>query len=89
MYHFKVGDLVICKPSEEKRSPSNIDFEVYSKVIYLSAEDDIIILRRFIKQGKLPISDLVWSLSVLEREKLYQPMNDCERIEFLSNARNI
>lgn len=88
MYQFKVGDFVICKPPEDKREPSNVNFEVYSKVIWLSREMDRIILRRYHKQGRLFFNETVLVLSALEREELYQPMNDVERTEFLSNTKN-
>lgn len=88
MYEFKPGDYVICKPSEEERKPNNVDFEVYSKVIWLSREMDRIILRRYHKQGRLFFNETVFVLSALEEEELYQPMNEREKAEFLANTKD-
>lgn len=85
-YKMKTGDLVICKPAEEFRKPSNVDFEVYARVIWVFREQDRAILRRYLKQGRLFSNEQLLPLSGLVN--IYQPMNDAEREMFLANTKD-
>lgn len=87
-YKLKTGDLVICKPAEEFREPSNVDFEVYARVIWVFREQDRAILRRYLKQGRLFSNEQLLPLSGLEAINAYQPMNVAERETFLANTKD-
>ena len=82
---FGPGDLLICKPEEEKRTPDNVDFEVYAEVLDTDFVTGNITLARYTKQGRLPFSDTAL-IPYWDVEEYYKPMNDEERAVFLANT---
>lgn len=76
------GDFIICKPSEEKREPSNVDFEIYARVDKVDRCFNVLETTSFLKQGRLYRGRRVLPLDECE-EKYYQPMNMRELEEFI------
>lgn len=92
MYKIKKNDLVICKPAEDKRTSSNIDFEIYARVVKVDRKKDILLLDQYQKQGRLYItfqSNKPLSLSATEHNAYYQPMNTQEIADFLKGLQNL
>lgn len=79
---FQKNVLVICKPAEEKRSESNMDFEVYARVV--NVEDAFVYLDRYLKMGAIHMDSQGKPAKILiaDAEKYYQPMNDEEKQRF-------
>lgn len=81
-YTFKENDLVICKPDGEIPEASK-DHLIYARVVSVDRKSDIIVLDRYLNEGKLRCK--LWSglpLTRLENEGYYQPMNDEEILKF-------
>lgn len=83
-YHFREGDFVICKPAEELREPSNIEFEIYARVVKVDPEKDTVTLDRYLKCGQLHFSVKELPLTSLEEDRYYQPMNKQELATFIT-----
>lgn len=78
----KPGDFIICKPDDEKRDPSNVDFELYARVDKVDRCFNFLETTSFLKQGRLYQGRRVLPLDVCE-ERYYQPMNKHELEEFI------
>lgn len=87
-YRFREGDLVICKPEEEKRSPDNIDFEIYARVVSADRGRNAVVLDRYQKQGRLHYNVRELPLEEMERGGYYQPMSSGEVREFAEGLRS-
>lgn len=82
---FHEGDLLICKPAEEKRKPDNTDFEVYAKVVLVSGNGETVVLQRYLKQGRLQTRSA--RLQAWQVRQLYKKMNEAEEAEFKKNCK--
>ena len=76
------GDFIICKPAEEKREPSNVDFEIYARVDKVDRCYNLLETTSFLKQGRLYQGRRILPLDVCE-EKYYQAMNMRDLEEFI------
>jgi hypothetical protein len=85
MYKFQKDDLIICKPAEQERDDSNKDFEIYARVAEVDRDRDAVRLDCYQKQGRLHLESRMkkeLSLSEMERNEFYQPLNDDEVLDF-------
>lgn len=88
-YTFKENDLVICKPDGEIPEASK-DHLIYARVVSVDRKSDIVVLDRYLNEGKLHCK--LWSglpLTRLENEGYYQPMNDEEILKFRDGLVNL
>lgn len=85
MYKFEKDDLVICKPAEHERTEGNKPFEIYARVAEVDREKDILRLDCYQRQGRFHLESRMkkeLSLSEMERNEFYQPLNDDEILDF-------
>ena len=85
MYKFQKDDLIICKPVEQERDDSNKNFEIYARVAEVDRDRDVVRLDCYQKQGRLHLENRITkelSLSELERNEFYQPLNNDEILDF-------
>lgn len=88
MYKFQKNDLVVCKPPEDKRNDSNINFELYARVADVDREKDILYLDIYIIQWCIHTNYRIsqdlskLSLTQMEHAAYYRLMNDDEIMLF-------